>query len=172
MLHDPRKIEDRRKEAMRRELNRPVVVAPFPIADYAARKDAAVLTWFGKLCEVYDIDPKAPSRWEQLAMRLALERFPNFELHSKQPKVGNPGTKNDVMKLFHAFQNYALPRGSGSKYKKFWNDHQAACKACKIKTAGALKEAMRRARQQHDVDRRNEELLIRHETMKALGIIA
>jgi hypothetical protein len=172
VLYDPIKVQARRKEAMRRELNRPVVVECFPANDLAARQDAAVLAWFDKLCELYDIDPAAPSRWEQLATRLALERFSKFGFVGSQPKVGNPGTKDDVMELFCTFQNYELPRGSGSKYKNFLRDHRAACTACKIKTAGSLKEAMRLARRRQDANRRDEELLIRHETMMALGIHA
>lgn len=161
-------LYDRRKEALRRELNRPVIVEGFPIDDFDARKDAAVQAWLAKLCELYDEDPAAPC-WERLATRLAFERFPNFGFVGA-PKVGNPGTKDDVVKLYHAFQNYEVPRGSGSKFKNFLRDHRADCAACKIKTAGSLKEAMRRARRQHEADRRVEELLLRHAMMKAYGI--
>jgi hypothetical protein len=172
MLYDPLKAQTRRKEAMRRELNRPVVVRlrSLSLADLPAARDAAVLAWFDRLCEFYDIEPTAPARWEQLAMRLAIEQFPDFALVTSLPKVGNPGSKEAVMNLFHAFQNYELPRRGGSKYKNFLIDHRAACEACKIKTVGSLKEAMRRGRQRREADRRGQELLIRAATMKALGI--
>jgi hypothetical protein len=160
----------RRRRALHKELNQPVVVAPFPIADLAERSDAAVIAWFTKLFELYDVDPVSSTRWEILAMRLALERFPNFELVGVSPKVGNPGTKDDVAKLYRVFRNYEASRGSGSKFKNFLRDHRAACAACKITTPASLKEAMRRARRQYEADRRGEELLIRHEMMKALGI--
>jgi hypothetical protein len=129
-----------------------------------------VLAWFDKLYELYDIDPAAQSRWKQLATRLALEQFPNFAVLDAPPKVGNPGTKDDVMRLFETFQSYQVPRGAGSKYKIFWREHRAACTACNIKTAESLRQAMRRARQQAEEDRAGLELLLRHAAARALGI--
>jgi hypothetical protein len=166
--------DDKAHARRRRELNRPVVVKceSLSLADLPAAHDAAVVAWFDKLCELYDIDPAAQSRWEQLAMRLALEQFPDFALVSSKPKVGNPGTKEAVMNLFRAFESYTPPRGSRSKYKHFWRNHQAACEKCNIKNDRSLKDALRRARQQHEADRRGEELLIRHAMAKAFGTSA
>lgn len=169
MLYDV-SAQTRRREA-ERALNQPVVVEhpSLSLADLPRDRDAAVLAWFDKVCEFYDVDPAAASRWELLAMRLALERFPNFRLVSSQRKVGNPGTKNDVMDLFHAFQSYKPPRGRGSKYKKFWLDHRTACEKCNIKKDTSLKQAMLNAHQRHEADRRDQELLIRHAIAMALG---
>jgi hypothetical protein len=127
MLYDLRRAKARRKKAQRRELDRPVFVAYLPTEDYAARKEAAVLAWYARVFEFYNVDPAAPSCWHQLAWRLSHELFPNFELTSKQPKVGNPGTREKVMQLFQTFERYQFPRGAGSKYKKFWREHRAAC---------------------------------------------
>jgi hypothetical protein len=170
MLYNPNKAATARRAALRRELNRPTVAKCTSIADMPAAYDAAVLAWFDKLCEFYEIDPAAPSRWEQLSMRLAIERFPKFEVVSQPPKVGSPGSGEAVMNLFRVFENYKPPRGSGSKYKMFLREHQAACAACNIETAGSLKEAMRRARQQRENDRRTEQLLVRDGMMKAFGL--
>jgi hypothetical protein len=162
MLYDA-KAQARRREAEQRELNRPVVVkhTSLSLADMPAERDAAVMAWFDRLCKFYDIDPAAPTRWEQLAMRLAFDHFPNFALLDTPPKVGNPGTKNDTRELFETFENYQR-QGAGSKYKLFLRDHRAECAACKIKTEGSLKEAMRRAKRQAEQDRIGEELLFRH----------
>jgi hypothetical protein len=170
MLYDV-KARARRREAERRELNRPVIVKhTLSLGEWPAARDAAVVAWFDRLCRFYDIDPIAPTRWEQLAMRLALEQFPNFALLDTPPKVGNPGTKDSVMRLFEMFELYQIPPGSGSKYKKFWRDNRAACTACKIKTELSLKEAMRRARHQAEQDRAGLELLLHHAAARALGI--
>jgi hypothetical protein len=170
MLYDLRKAKSRRKKAQRRELDRPVRVAYFPAEDLAERKDAAVVAWLAKVFAFYNVDPAASSRWEQLAWRLTRELFPNFQITTFQAKAGNPGTKEKVLKLFRLFDGYQVPRAAGSKYKKFWREHRAACAACNIKTAGSLKEAMRRARRQAAVDRANMELLVRAAALKAYGI--
>jgi hypothetical protein len=170
MLYDLRKAKARRKKAQRRELDRPVRVALLPTENFAARKEAAVLAWYARLFDFYNVDPAAPSRWEQLAWRLTLELFPNFRIDTSQPKVGNPGTREKVLKLFQLFDGYQVPRGAGSKYKKFWREHRAACAACNIKTAESLRLAMRRARPLAAIDRSNTELLIRAAAMKAYGI--
>lgn len=171
MLYDV-KAHARRREAMRRELDRPVVAEhpSLSLADLSADRDAAVLAWFDKVFQFYDIDPAATTRWEQLAMRLALERFPNLAVLDVAPKVGNPGTKDDVAKLFELFRNFQAPRGAGSKYKIFQREHQADCEACNIKTEESLRHAMRRAQQQVEQDRIGRELLVRIGTMKALGL--
>jgi hypothetical protein len=170
MLYDLRRAKARRKKAARRELDRPVFVPYLPTENHVARKEAAELAWFVRVFELYNIDPAAPSCWRQLAWRLTRELFPNFELTSNQPKVGNPGTREKVMQLFQTFERYQVPRGAGSKYKKFWREHRAACVACKIKTAESLRLAMGRARRQAEHDRANVELLVRHAAMKAYGI--
>lgn len=171
MLYDVN-AQARRREAMRRELDRPVVIehTSLSFAGLPADRDAAVLAWFDRVFQFYDIDPTAATRWEQLAMRLALERFPNFAVLTTPPKVGNPGTKDEVMRLFGVFRNYQVSRSSGSKYKNFLRDHPADCEACNIRTAGSLKEAMGRARRQAEQDRIGEELITRLNTMKALGL--
>jgi hypothetical protein len=170
MLYDVN-AQTRRREAERRELNRPVVVKPtLSLGKWPAARDAAVMAWFDRLCKFYDIDPTAPTRWEQLAMRLAFDHFPNFALLDAPPKVGNPGTKDGVKRLFETFESYQVPPGPGSKYKKFWREHRAACAACNIKTDRSLKEAMRRARRQAEQDRAGLELLLRHAAASALGI--
>jgi hypothetical protein len=118
MLRDPKRIA-REKRALRKQLNRPVIVAPFPVEDFSERSDTAVLGWFAKIFELYDIDPASPTRWEQAAWSLAFDRFPNFKIIGKS-NIGRPGTKADVMELFYKFQNYEPPpRSTGSKYKKF-----------------------------------------------------
>ena len=170
MLYDLRRAKARRKKAQRRELDQPVFVAYLPTEDLAERKDAATLAWFDKVFAFYNIDQGARSRWEQLAWRLTLEMFPNFRITTAQLKAGNPGSREKVIRLFEAFENYQVPRGAGSRYKKFLRDHLAACAACKIKTAESLRLAMGRARRQAALDRANMELLVRHAAMKAYGI--
>ncbi len=170
MLHDPnRELEARKKSALRKHLNRSVIVNPFPIRDYSERRDAAIAAWFGDIFELYDINPISSTRWEQVAWFLASDLFPKFATISKS-NMGNPGTKAEVMELFHKFQSYK-PRKKGSKYKLFLRDHAAECRACKLKSDRALKVAMARARKQHSLDRNNEDLLVRFEAMRALGLI-
>jgi hypothetical protein len=170
MLYDLRKAKARRKKAARRELNRPMFVPCFPAEDYAARQQAAVAAWYVRIFEFYNIDPAAPSCWHQLAWRLARELFPDFQLTNAQPKAGNPGTREKVMRLFEVFENYQVPAGAGSKYKNFWREHRAECAACKIKTAESLRLAMGRARRLAERDRANVELLLHAAAVKAYGI--
>lgn len=171
MLHDLRKAEARRKEVERRELNQPVIVKQaLSLGEWPAARDAAVLAWFERLFKFYDIDPAAATRWEQLAMRLAFKQFPKFALLDTPPKVGSRGTKEARLNLFREFESYTPPRGGGSIYKKFLRDHPAACERCNIKEGRSLKEAIRLARRQDEVDRRDQELLIRHAAARALGI--
>jgi hypothetical protein len=118
MLHDPRKSEARRKEAARRALNRPVIVPPLPVSDLEERKNAAVLAWFAKLFDFYEIDPNGATRWEQLAWRLAFDRFPNFSIAGKS-NVGTPGTKDAIMKLFYTFLPYERSTGAVQNIRIF-----------------------------------------------------
>jgi hypothetical protein len=170
MLHDPKRELAARKKSIKKHLNRPVVVNPFPVDDYSERRDAAIVAWFAGIFELYDIDPASPTRWEQAAWFLAFDLFPNFATIGKS-NMGNPGTKAEVMKLFYKFQIYEQQPRKGSKYKNFLHDHRAECAACKLHSDRTLKVAMARARRQHGVDRAAEELLIRLGSMKALGII-
>jgi hypothetical protein len=172
MLRDPKaELIARGKRTLRKQLNRPAIVAPFPVEDCSERSDAAVLAWFAKIFELYDIDPASPTRWEQVAWSLAFDLFPNFKIIGKS-NIGHPGTAPLVMELFYRFQEYERQRGqAGSKYKNFLRNHAAECAACKLKTEMALKGAMLRARKQHSLDRYNEDLLIRLGAMKALGLI-
>jgi hypothetical protein len=70
------------------------------------------------------------------------------------------------MKLFYEFQAYKSQSGGS-----FLCDHSAECKRRNLTTAESLKGAMLRARRQHRLDRYGEELLVRFESMKALGLI-
>ena len=167
MMHGPSKALARR--TLRQRLNRPVVVNPFPAADLSERRNAAIAAWFAGIFELYDIDPDSPTRWERVAWHLASDLFPNFATIGKS-SVGNPGTKNQVRELYYKFQAYRPGKG-GSKYKQFMAEHRAACNACNIKTHRSLATAMLHMRAEHVRDRRNTELLVRLETMKALGIV-
>ena len=172
MLHAPkRELIARGKRLLRKQLNRPVVVSPSPPYDHSERKDAAVLAWWAKIFELYDIDPASPTRWEQAAWFLAVNLFPNFTIiEGKKSKIGRSDTKAEVMELFYKFQDYKPPpKPKGSKYKKFLKAYFAECAACKLKSPMALKLALARARKQHN-DRRNQDLLLRHAVMKALGL--
>src|ERR1700694_2374246 len=93
----------RRRLELRKQLNRPAIVPPFPAADLAERKDAAVCAWWSGICDLYDVDPDSPARWERLAWHLACDLFPNFAIVGRS-SVGTPGTKNRVMELFYKFQ--------------------------------------------------------------------
>jgi hypothetical protein len=163
------------RDELRRRLNSPAVVNPFPLADYPERKDAAVRQWVADLFELYDIAPTGETAWEQLAWRLAVELFPHFRIVAKS-NVGAPDTRDAVTALVHqfeAFQPRLSPRqgGKGSKYKQFLDAHSADCAAAKIKTEGALKDAVYRSRKRIQSTRFLEEQLVRFETMKALGLL-
>jgi hypothetical protein len=168
MLHDRHRELAVKKRDIRKRLNRPATVAPFPAADLAERMNAAVLAWWADIFTLYDIDPDDPMRWERVAWHLACDLFPNFEIVGKS-SIGSPGSRAEVMKLFYEFQAYR-PQSGGSKYKIFLRDHFAECKRCNLTTAESLKGAMLKASRRHKSNRYDEELLARFETMKALGL--
>ena len=112
---------------------------------------------------------KSLAMWEFIAFCLAAELFNGFKLLPAKPRRGPRGTQDAIERLFLQFRRYRNPR-KGSKYKNFLEDHPKACAACKLKSDGALKKAMQRARKRYSADTLARRIYLRHATARALGV--
>jgi len=152
------------REKLRKRLNRPVVVAPFPADDHSRRIDEVVDAWWHDIFEYFDVDPNRQDRWEVIAWCLARLAFPKFDVVDAS-KGGAPRTESKVDHLLALFEAYRPPN-KGSAYKQFLRDHKSKCDACGIESYGALKDAIFRARRR----RTRRDLLFRVGSMRARGI--
>src|SRR5260370_11068880 len=157
-----------RKPEVRTRLNRPRIVSPFPAADLSSRMDEAVMAWWRDIFEYFDVDPTGAHCWEQIAWRLAGTLYPNFKIIGTS-NIGAPRTQELTDELLALFEAYVPPE-KGSAYKQFLGDHDRACQACDIKGDNSLRDAIFRARRRRERNKANEEVLIRFETMKAMGV--
>ena len=163
-----RELAIRGKRVLRKRINSPAIVPCLPIEDYNARRDAAVVAWINDIFAFYEIDPSSPDRWEQAFWYLAAKAFPNFRLLN-MPDKGRPKATMQKVELLEKFNRYR-PRRKGSKYKNFIADHATDCAACHIRTPGALKVALVKARREREAQQRGTELLLREAAARALGI--
>jgi hypothetical protein len=152
------------QEKLRKRLNRPVVVAPFPADDHAERTDTAIEAWWHDIFEYFDVDLNRQDRWEVIAWCLARLAFPKFDIIDCA-KGGAPKTENKADHLLAVFEAYRLGKKKAT-YKQFLRDHGPECEACGIKTNGALKDAIFRARRR----RARRDLLRQFGLMQALGV--
>jgi hypothetical protein len=79
-------------------------------------------------------------------------------------KAGAPRTTDLVDDLLALFERYQ--RGKNRTYKQFLKDHKSACDVCGIKSYGALRDAIYRARRR----RVQLEALIQFESMRLFGV--
>jgi hypothetical protein len=136
------KVDRRRKLALWRRINSPVVI---PVGD-TERADAAVRAWIDDIFAYFDIDRAASDRWEQVFWPLAVKAFPNFRLVAATG--GAPKKIAQRAELLSEFAGYRT-RERGSKYKRFLGDHRAACAAAGVKTENGLKAAILKAQREH-----------------------
>lgn len=154
------------KAELRRRLNAPAVVNPFPLADYEERKDAAVRQWIAGLFRYYEVDLAGENAWEHLAWRLAVDRFSGFQILA-QSNIGAPRTEDRVDALLSLYES-ENPR---LRYPKFLRAHKEECNALGLREPNSVKDAFYRARRRRAQARDTEQLLVHLETMKALNRI-
>jgi hypothetical protein len=162
--------EPNARAARLRRLDHPVVVSPFPPADFSERQDAAIRKWFAEIFETYNVDASEGHAWELLAWRLALDLFPKFEIVGREPGTG-PRTQDQAAELLKLYEADKAA-GKRTTMKQFVLEHAAECNAIGIKSDRALSTAFYNVRQRAKTDEASQALLVRWATTHvALGLL-